>query len=265
MRDYRDILKEELDRRCALNPRYSLRAFARDLGIAPSRISEVLNGRRGISETAGARLARRLGLEGLVRDGFVASIAAQHGRGAARKAAAATRLERLDAKVREAADAAKPSYYRLAWYNGAVLQLAKLKRVKLTVATIVERLGIRDYQAEMALRYLQRTGYLRQGEGRLVLGAAGRAEDAGRPTQHLRLQLSQMLDKAREASEALPEDHPDFPTTTLALDAQRVDELRALIGAFQHQVRLLAAQSRGRDRVYGLNLQLFRLDKETTR
>jgi hypothetical protein len=39
---YRRTLHEELETRSARNPGYSLRAFARDLGIRHSRLSEVL-------------------------------------------------------------------------------------------------------------------------------------------------------------------------------------------------------------------------------
>ena len=35
----------ELERRCQYNPNYSLRAYARDLEILPSRLSDVLNGK----------------------------------------------------------------------------------------------------------------------------------------------------------------------------------------------------------------------------
>ncbi len=65
MRDYRDILKNELERRMNANPRYSLRAFARDLLTPASRLSEVLNGRRGLSEASADRIVRRLKLGGL--------------------------------------------------------------------------------------------------------------------------------------------------------------------------------------------------------
>lgn len=44
-----DIFKSEYARRERKNPRYSLRAFARDLGVPPSRLSEFLSGKAGIS------------------------------------------------------------------------------------------------------------------------------------------------------------------------------------------------------------------------
>src|SRR2546430_13739191 len=50
--DYRRVLRKELESRCRTSPRYSLRAFARDLKISPSRLSEILSGKQGLSRAA---------------------------------------------------------------------------------------------------------------------------------------------------------------------------------------------------------------------
>ena len=59
--DYRDILKDELSSRCQKNPRYSLRAFARDVGLSSARISEVLNYKHGLSRKSGTQISKKLG------------------------------------------------------------------------------------------------------------------------------------------------------------------------------------------------------------
>src|SRR4051812_32553988 len=106
MQTYRDTLKNELERRARANLRYSLRAFARDLGMPPSRLSDVLNGVHGISPQRGETLAKKLKLDGLVREEFVASVIAAHGRSATQRSAARTRLaaatEKLERLTREA-------------------------------------------------------------------------------------------------------------------------------------------------------------------
>ena len=65
--DFRVFLRMELARRCARNPSYSLRAFARHLAVDHSTLSQWLRGRRALStrtiERLGAQLrvpARRL-------------------------------------------------------------------------------------------------------------------------------------------------------------------------------------------------------------
>lgn len=60
--EYRRIVKEELERRRSHNPSYSLRAFARDLELAPSRVSRVINGKEGFSRKSAEKTARLMGL-----------------------------------------------------------------------------------------------------------------------------------------------------------------------------------------------------------
>ena len=47
--DYRDILSDQFNVRRKVNARYSLRAFARDMSISPSRLSEVISGKGDLS------------------------------------------------------------------------------------------------------------------------------------------------------------------------------------------------------------------------
>ena len=49
-------LAGELESRCQRNPKYSLRAFARDLAISAPRLSRVLSGTEGISRSAATSL-----------------------------------------------------------------------------------------------------------------------------------------------------------------------------------------------------------------
>lgn len=54
---FHELLSSEFTRRRTSNPRYSLRAFARHLGIDHSALSQILRGRRRLT----ARVLRRLG------------------------------------------------------------------------------------------------------------------------------------------------------------------------------------------------------------
>lgn len=60
--DFTGRLREEFSRRRAANPRYSLRAFARFLGLEHSTLSQILRGRRALPPSKLAPVAARLGL-----------------------------------------------------------------------------------------------------------------------------------------------------------------------------------------------------------
>jgi transcriptional regulator with XRE-family HTH domain len=60
--DLRQLLQDELDRRRGINRRYSLRRFARQLGVDHATLSQVLRGRRRLSERTVRAVGARLGL-----------------------------------------------------------------------------------------------------------------------------------------------------------------------------------------------------------
>jgi hypothetical protein len=59
---FRTVLQAELDRRRAVNPRYSLRSFARDLTVDHSTLSQILRGRRRLTGRSVRAFGRRLRL-----------------------------------------------------------------------------------------------------------------------------------------------------------------------------------------------------------
>ena len=89
--DYRVQLRRELNRRRYANPYYSLRAFARDLKIAPSRLSEIFNHKQGLSRKAALKIADILGYIGETREYFLDSVTAQHAR---------SKIDRQSARIR---------------------------------------------------------------------------------------------------------------------------------------------------------------------
>ena len=78
--DYLEIIKDEFGSRIESNPSYSMRAFARDLEISPSRLSEILNGRGGMSSVMAQKIASKLGLQRSEIDYFKALVERRHGR-----------------------------------------------------------------------------------------------------------------------------------------------------------------------------------------
>ena len=58
-----DWLRSILVQRQQQNPQYSLRTFARDLGIPPGRMSEILNGRRRMTFQVAQKIVGRLQLQ----------------------------------------------------------------------------------------------------------------------------------------------------------------------------------------------------------
>lgn len=72
---YVEILRRELMRRQGRNPRYSMRSYARFLGMDASSLSRILKGKQQLSITLCQRVIARLALPDGERDRFVESLA----------------------------------------------------------------------------------------------------------------------------------------------------------------------------------------------
>ena len=80
-------LKDELERKISANPKYScpLRAFARDLKIAPQILSNLLNGKKAISVDVAGALAERLEMNPREASHFIDLVLYAHTKNASTK------------------------------------------------------------------------------------------------------------------------------------------------------------------------------------
>lgn len=69
------LLKKEFERRQGANPRYSLRAYARDLALDPGLLSRLMTGKRLMAISTAKRVAERLKLDDGASLRFVQSAA----------------------------------------------------------------------------------------------------------------------------------------------------------------------------------------------
>ena len=207
---YQGVLRDELEYRKSRNPAYSLRAYARDLAMAPSTLNEVLNGIKGVSLARARKLARRLGLREDLRELFILSARAQHARAAVDRQTAAVQLTEL-------AERDRPTVPRtttvVGWVTEAVLELSKRRGIDMDPASLAARLGVPLDRARFALRYLARLGFLRDTPpSRAFLAYLGEG-------RRLNVEYEQILERARRAHREAP-DAGTFVHEPLLLDEQ---------------------------------------------
>jgi plasmid maintenance system antidote protein VapI len=141
-----DLLRGELLRRSARNPRYSLRAFAKFLDVDPATLSQLLRGQRACTPRTVRRLGVRLGLD-------EATLAACD---AAEAAAAALDdgLRRVEELARDTAALAGE------WTHHAILDLARRADFVADSRRVAAALGITVDEVNVAVQRLARLGVL---------------------------------------------------------------------------------------------------------
>ena len=254
---YQDFLLEEFRSRRGRNPQYSLRAFARDLGMPASKLSQNLRGLCGISVAKAEALAGRLQMRDEEKHLFLALVESQHARSRVARAQAEALLTRIREERLDVISLEKFSAVR-DWYHFAILELTGVKGFRSDANWIAQKLGLDVAHVEAAVRRLINLGLLSvDGEAWVPRGQdLEYAGEVSAPT--VREHHKQLMSKAVVALETVPLDAREFGTVTFAVDRALLPELKTLVRDFQHQVNRLGHRGE-RDSVYALTVQLFPL------
>jgi transcriptional regulator with XRE-family HTH domain len=236
--DHRAWLQARLDERRAKNPRYSLRAFAKSLGVSPATLSGIMNGRRPFSARMARQVADALELVGFERQLFLDP--------ASTVATAKERVLRED-ELEVVCD----------WTHYAVLSLAAVDGCRADPAWIGPRLGLPADAVRAALDNLVRMKLLSvESDGALVPLAAATTTTQDVPSEVLRRFHAIALSHVGDSLARDPIEERDVSTLVMAIDPRRLGEAKQLIGDFRRALcRLL--ETGERCRVYSLSIGLI--------
>ena len=260
--DYRDILKEELSVRTQANARYSLRAFARDLDLAPSRLSQILNGKQGLSLSRAVRLAEKIGFSPSESDYFVKLVQASDARSKMKRSEAVEAVLKHESKTVKFRRLDEIHFKAISdWYFYGVRELVKLPSFRGESSWIAKRLGISKFQAQDALKKLEALGLIRKTNNKYEVSRETPTTSHGLPSLAIRHFNKSLLKKAIKAIDLQTVNERNITTFTFALDPSEYDEFVKMIDEFRKRVIKKAdstPDTKKKD-VYSLAIQFFRL------
>ncbi len=254
--NYRTYLEIEFARRKRVNTRYSLRSYARDLGIAPSQLCNVLQAKEGISTEVGEKFSARLRLTQAEKAIFVASVASLHGKTAAERERAKLRLKQnqSDALIDMAAFSLVAD-----WEHFAVLEYLELAKASSKPAEIARHFGLKEERVKQVLGNLEKCGLLRHAAGELK----PQTKNTFTPTEvseaAIRYYHKQLLQLAAEKIESVPVAKRDFRSMTFSFDEAVLPALKEEVSVFLERIGNLARRSQKKNTVYALNVQTIPL------
>ncbi len=257
------ILSRELDSRVSKNPQYSLRSFARNLGVAPSWISDVLNGKKGISVNKASDLCRTLGFTRQETEVFVLSVQAAHARRISDRDLAQTRLNNLS---KEFGIAVKIKQDDLAlagsWYHQAILELTELEEFDHTEAWLAKKLNLSPKLISSAIQRLVTIGWLKIQDGKMQPQSEITESSFDIPSQAIKNYHREILEKAQVSLSEDAVDEREFLSMTLGFDSRRMQEAKEDIRKFQAAFAEKYFKDEKKDSVHQLSVQFFRVDKK---
>ncbi|WP_413585594.1 DUF4423 domain-containing protein [Bdellovibrio sp. HCB274] len=238
------LLMQELAKRQTRNSSYSLRAFARDLGIGSTTLSDVMGDRRSLSKSNLEKVMERLLVSPLERE----LLWAEYRQGSTKIAIDEDLLLQEDT-FRMISD----------WYYLAIMNLAQLPENRANPLWIAKRLGIKESEAEQALDRLFRLELLKKSRNRLVRTTKPMLmKDV--PSAAIRKYHNQNLHLAEQSLHRDPIDTRLFNSMTMAVNPEKIPAVKDVLLKTRKKIEDLL-QDGPLTEVYTLSFLLFPLTK----
>jgi uncharacterized protein (TIGR02147 family) len=259
-RDYRAILRDEYSARRARNPSYSLRAFARDIGIASSRVSDCLLKRQGLSVRVASQISRRLKFNPARTELFCTLVEAEHGRSEASRAAARLRLRKFES---DPDFQLNDEIFKVVseWQHFAIIELLRVKGAKCDEKWIAKRLKLTVVEARFAIQRLLKVGLLKIESDGLVPTHQFIASPNEIPSDAIRKYHDAILIKAHQALHEQPVETRDFSAVNVVVSADQLGEAKKRIRDFRREFVKKVEEGAPGEKVYNLSIQFFSIDE----
>ncbi len=256
--NYRLWLVKELTERTRRNPSYSLRSFAKSLGVSAPSLSQILSGKRPLSRKTALKIIDRCAISPEQGKAFLMAAMGESWQ---------TALNRIDASaepVNEFQQVQVETFRVIAdWYHYAILSLGDIPSNHASPVWIAKKLNISLRTATNAFDRLLKLGLIKKrGKGFYQSAkplAATTKIELSAALRHCHLETLRLAEKALEEGQAPLE---LFSSVTMAIDETKLPEARELIKKFRRSLcRLL--ESGDRQRVYTLAVGLFPVSTPT--
>lgn len=257
---YRQLLRHEFDVRKARRSAYSLRSFARDLGIASHRLSEILNNKAGLSRARAEVLSRKLWAHRTQRDYFCDLVESEHSRKKEARTSAMARVR--DYEIKHGHNHIYPDHFMLIskWHHFAILEyMAAFEKVP-SPAAIGKKLGLTKIEVQEALQRLERMGLVRIANDQVEVIKKRNVVPGSPSAESIRHFHLGILDRQREVLQRAEHQTNEFNTTILAIRQDDVEEAKGLIKKFWRDFEHILNKPK-KDALYCLSINFFNLEE----
>lgn len=261
--EYTDFLHREFQKRKERNSSYSMRAFGRDLGIAPQQLCKIMLGRCGLSSSKVDIIVKKMSLSDYEAKLFRLLVESKHSRSSSLRQKAEQESKFLIAeKILKTVDANECPEF-LQWYMAPIVLLTELEDFKPNHKYIAKKLSISEKTASKAIALLFEKGFLIADEnGRWTAGKNNYAFVGNKLSSLLRKQYSDLIDKAQKSVHQEPFQFRDITSSIMTIDPDDLDLLREEIKKFRHSFLKKSSETLKKPkRIYGLNIQFFPIDQ----
>lgn len=255
--NYRTYLISELELRKRRNPSYSLRAFARDLGVPVSRLSEVINGKVGLSEERAVKIAERLGFSTSDKELFVNLVLSEHSRSAVIKKLSQQRVQQRNEFFTHIGE----DTFKLIsdWHYAAIMEILISSKVNHDTDMFAKRLGISPELVDSSLERLERLNLIEKQDGAWVCKHGQQTTATDIPSEAIRSFHRQVMTKAMAALDQQPVANRDISSLMVSINKSQIPIAKQRIESFRRSLMVELEAEPNRESVYCLSMQFFEI------
>lgn len=229
---YQKYLSDELDRRIKNNSNYSTRAFARDLDVSISTLSNVLNFKKKLGVKAASSIIPKLGLKDLDKEYFKALVRSQIDKNISNRLNAISYLYEhgLFHKRKEYKDCSLSFLDN--WYSLVVFSALDIDKVAQNPNLLLSSMGLSQEQLDSCIEKMLKLKLIEYKDGvihKLVKAVEFNTDVPGTSIQNFH--LSQGL-KAQEMLLSSPLEERNFRHISFSIDKKHRPEILEKISKF---------------------------------
>jgi len=262
--NYRSMLKSEYQLRKNKNEQYSKTAFARDLGLHQSKLTQILNGSSGVSPARATEIAKRIEMPLEEEELFLTLVETEHARSPLVKQRAQKRLKLFldDDTSREKITALQ---ILKKWTHIAVLNLLSQKKES-SPETLANKLGVHVKDILDSLKLLEEVHLVSQNSKGFLSSAHKLISSFDLPSQLIKEHHKQYLKKAAEALESVSVEHREFISLSFKASPDDLPKMKTEIRKFIKNFDKKFAQTDSpQTELYQTMLQLYPITKSKTK
>lgn len=231
------------------NSSFSLRAFAKNLGLSPASLSQILSGKRPLTLNTAKKICDYLALSPAEEQQVLLSLLGTSAKGPKSTQSSIALLE-VD-RFKLISD----------WYHFAILSLTEIPKSKPHPKWVARRLGITISNAQDAIERLKRLGLLEIQANSWRQSSLSLSTSSPIPSSAIKKYHHQILEKASQSLDQDPIDKREFGAMTMAINPKKLHLAKAMICEFRTTLSQVLEEG-PKSRVYTLSVQLFPIDIE---
>lgn len=262
------FLKCTLSEKAKVNPSYSLRAFAKKLGLSAGAMSLILNRKKKLSLERACELAKALDLDEKESEYFLALIQFEGAKSQDLQIQFLEKLKKLNPQFSPTHNLKQTmlslEHFRLIanWYGFAILELISIPNTSWTVKDIAQKFAIPKIEVEVTLERLEKLELIEKN----AQGYFQRAVDSVMINSALPSETIQKyyLDIHEESKKSIKEQTPQdkvIGTQVFSLDVEQLEEVRVLTENYLNSLNELAARGKNKTEIYQAITNVFKLTK----